>query len=83
MTCYFFNNYSHLNSMIKILWFILNIAIILLIFIRTPNNGGLASFATKSDILGSPNSAEKFLNNLTWALIIGYFSLAISFSINN
>jgi protein translocase SecG subunit len=69
--------------MIKILWFILNIAIILLIFIRTPNNGGLASFATKSDILGSPNSAEKFLNNLTWALIIGYFSLAISFNINN
>nr|YP_009495957.1 preprotein translocase SecG subunit [Rhizosolenia setigera]AWT38397.1 preprotein translocase SecG subunit [Rhizosolenia setigera] len=69
--------------MLKILWFILNIAIILLIFIRTPNNGGLASFATKSDILGSPNSAEKFLNNLTWALIMGYFSLAISFNINN
>jgi protein translocase SecG subunit len=48
-----------------------------LIFLRTPQNQGLASFSTKSNLLGSPSSAEQFLNNLTVLLMIGYFSLAI------
>ncbi len=66
--------------MLKLIWLILNILLILLILIRIPNNGGLASFTTKSNLLGSPNSAEKFLNNLTWFLIACYFGLAIKFN---
>jgi protein translocase SecG subunit len=66
--------------MLKFIWLILNIFLILLILIRIPNNGGLATFATKTNLLGSPNSAEKFLNNLTWLLIMGYFLLAIKFN---
>ena len=57
--------------MLKFVWLILNIFLILIIFIRIPNNGGLSSFATKSNLLGSPNSAEKTLNKLTWSLIFG------------
>ena len=67
--------------MLKLLWIILNIALISIIFIRTPNNGGLASLTTKTNLLGSPNSAEKFLNRLTWGLIISYFFLAVKFNL--
>jgi len=63
--------------MLKIIWVILSISLIGLIFLRTPQNQGLASFSTKSNLLGSPSSAEQFLNNLTIVLMIGYFSLAI------
>jgi len=67
--------------MLKLVWFLLNIVLISIIFIRTPNNGGLASLGTKTDILGSPNSAEKFLNQLTWGLIVSYLLLAIKFNV--
>ena len=63
--------------MLKIIWVTLSISLIGLIFLRTPQNQGLASFSTKSNLLGSPSSAEQFLNNLTVILMIGYFSFAI------
>jgi protein translocase SecG subunit len=68
--------------MIKIIWLILSVILILLILLRIPNNSGITSFATKSNLLGSPNSAERFLNNLTWIFIISYFLLAIKFNIS-
>ena len=63
--------------MLKIIWVLLSIILIGLIFLRTPQNQGLTSFSTKSNLLGSPSSAEQFLNNLTIVLMISYFSLAI------
>nr|YP_010201474.1 Preprotein translocase SecG subunit [Skeletonema grevillei]UAM92104.1 Preprotein translocase SecG subunit [Skeletonema grevillei] len=63
--------------MLKIIWVILSIVLIGLIFLRTPQNQGLASFSTKSNLLGSPSSAEQFLNNLTIVLMLGYFSFAV------
>ena len=66
--------------MLKIIWLILNLFLIVLILIRTPNNAGLDSFATKSNLLGSPTSTENFLNNMTWFLIISYFVLAMRFN---
>jgi len=68
--------------MLKFIWLIVDIFLILLILIRIPNNAGLTSFATKSNLLGSPNSAERFLNNLTWFLIMCYFILAIKFNLS-
>lgn len=68
--------------MLKIIWLILSIILILLILFRIPNNTGITSFASKSNLLGSPNSAERFLNNLTWFFIISYFLLAIKFNIS-
>jgi len=67
--------------MIKFIWILLNFSLILLILIRTPNNTGLESFATKSNLLGSPNSAEKILNNITWFFIVTYFIFAIEFNL--
>ena len=69
--------------MLKIIWVILSVVLIGLIFLRTPQNQGLASFSTKSNLLGSPSSAEQFLNNLTVILMIGYFSLAIFLNFSN
>ena len=64
----------------KFIWLIINLLLIILILIRIPNNVGLTNFTTKSNFLGSANSAEKFLNNFTWLLIICYFFLALKFN---
>ena len=63
--------------MLKFIWILLSLFLITVIFLRAPQNKGLASFATKSNLLGSPSSAERFLNNLTAIGIVGYFLLAI------
>ena len=64
---------------LKLIWIILSIFLIFIIFSRVPKNQGLTSFATKSDLLGSPNSTESFLNNLAIASIfyaIGFLILS-------
>lgn len=68
--------------MLKLIGFIVSILLIIIIFLRTPQeNVGLSSFATKSDILGSPSSAERFLNILTAVGIIIYFGIALTFNL--
>ena len=66
--------------MVKILWLLLSLCLIILILIRIPNNGGLNNFSINVNIIGSPNSAEKFLNQSTWLLIFLYLCLAIKFN---
>jgi protein translocase SecG subunit len=60
---------------------IVSIFLILIITLRIPKeNVGLASFANKSNLLGSPSSAERFLNIATMTGIFLY--LAIAFQLN-
>ena len=77
------NKKSLYQSMLKIIWVILSLILIGLIFLRTPQNQGLASFSTKSNLLGSPSSAEQFLNNLTIFLMVSYFLFAIFLNVSN
>ena len=68
--------------MLKLIGFIVSILLIIIIFLRTPkDNVGLSSFATKSDILGSPSSAERFLNILTAFGILIYFGIALTLNL--
>ena len=68
--------------MLKLIGFIISIFLIVIIFLRIPQeNAGLASFATKSDLLGSPSSAQRFLNILTGFGILLYFGLAIQMNL--
>ena len=70
--------------MLKIFGFIISLFLIIIIFLRIPQeNVGLASFATKSDILGSPSSAQRSLNILTAFGILLYFGIAIGLNIVN
>ena len=70
--------------MLKLIGFIVSILLIIVIFLRTPQeNVGLSSFATKSDILGSPSSAERFLNVLTIFGILVYFGIALTFNLTS
>ena len=46
-------------------------------------NVGLASFATKSDLLGSPSSAQRSLNILTTVGILIYFGIAVQLNLIN
>ena len=70
--------------MLKSFGFIVSIFLILIIFLRIPQeNMGLSSFATKSDILGSPSSAQRSLNILTAFGIIIYFIIAIALNLIN
>lgn len=64
--------------MLKVFAFVISFLLILIIFLRIPQeNVGLASFATKTDILGSPSSAQRSLNILTGIGILIYFVIAI------
>ena len=70
--------------MLKLIGFIVSILLIIIIFLRTPQeNVGLSSFATKSDILGSPSSAERFLNVLTVVGILVYFGIALTLNLRS
>nr|YP_010471915.1 Preprotein translocase SecG subunit [Haslea avium]UVG41380.1 Preprotein translocase SecG subunit [Haslea avium] len=70
--------------MLKLIGVIVSILLIIVIFLRTPQeNVGLSSFATKSDILGSPSSAERFLNILTVFGIAVYFGVALSLNLTS
>ena len=68
---------------LKLIWLLLSIFLIFIIFSRVPRNQGLTSFATKSDLFGSPNSTEAFLNNATLALIIAYYLIAVQLNAIN
>ena len=68
--------------MLKFIGSFINIFLILIIFLQIPQkNAGLASFANKTNILGSPSSSQRFLNMLTGLAILIYF--VIAFTLNN
>lgn len=70
--------------MLKSIGFLISILLIIIIFLRVPQeNVGLSSFATKSDLLGSPSSAERSLNILTGLGILIYFSIAIQLNLTS
>jgi preprotein translocase subunit SecG len=70
--------------MLKIIGFLISFVLIIIIFLRTPQeSSGLASFASKSNLLGSPGSAERSLNIITVIAILIYFSIAIKLNISS
>ena len=63
--------------MLKLIGYSVSLFLIVIIFLRIPQeNVGLASFATKSNLLGSPSSAQKSLNRLTAFGILVYLVVA-------
>ncbi len=70
--------------MLKPFGFLISLFLIVIIFLRIPQeNVGLASFATKSDLLGSPSSAQRSLNILTAFGISIYFGIAVLLNLTN
>ena len=70
--------------MLKILSICISLFLIIIIFLRIPQeNVGLASFATKSNLLGSPSSAQRFLNILTFVGIFIYLGIAFQMNLLN
>ena len=70
--------------MLKVTGFFISILLIVVIFLRTPQESiGLSSFGTKSAWFGSPRSAERYLNILTAFGILTYLGIAIKLNISN
>ena len=70
--------------MIKLFALLVSIFLIIIIFLRIPQeSAGLGSFATKSDLLGSPSSAQKSLNIFTAFGILVYVLLAVQLNLVN
>jgi preprotein translocase subunit SecG len=70
--------------MLKLFGFLVSICLIIIIFLRIPQeNVGLASFATKTDLLGSPSSAQRSLNIFTGFGILIYFAIAAQLNFSN
>ena len=68
--------------MLELFAIIDSILLIVIIFLRVPRTSvGIASFANKSNLLGSPRSAERFLNLLTALGILVYFGIALKLNL--
>ncbi len=73
-----------IRSMLKLIGVFTSLFLITIIFLRIPQeNVGLASFAAKSNLLGSPRSAQRFLNILTGVGILLYLGIAIQLNLKN
>ena len=71
-----------IKDMFKFVGILISLFLIVIIFLRVPqDNVGLTSFATKSNLLGSPRSAQRFLNILTAIGIVIYFLTAIQLNL--
>jgi protein translocase SecG subunit len=69
--------------MFKTFWFVISLFLILIIFLRMPQeNIGLSSFANKTDIFGSPSSTQRTLNYITGITVIGYLAIAFYLNLN-
>lgn len=81
METYFLNL---ILSMLKLIGVFTSLFLITIIFLRIPQeNVGLASFASKSNLLGSPRSAQRFLNILTGVGIVLYLGIAIQLNLKS
>ena len=70
--------------MLKLIGVFTSLFLLVIIFLRIPEqNVGLASFATKSNLLGSPGSAQRFLNTLTGICILIYLIVAFQLNFEN
>jgi len=67
--------------MLKIIWLLCCLILIILILARVPNATGVGSLSMNTNFLGSPSSVDKFLNKVTWGLILLYFILASIFNL--
>ena len=68
--------------MLKLIGALISVFLIVIILLRVPQEVmGLASFTTNSDLLGSPSSAQRFLNILTGIGIFIYFGIAIQLNL--
>ena len=69
--------------MVKLTGLIISILLIGIILLRIPEESlGLTSVADKSQVLGSPSSAQRFLNILTGFGILIYFGVAIQLNLS-
>nr|WAK84859.1 preprotein-translocase subunit g [Amicula sp. isolate GU52X-4 cfCalB7] len=70
--------------MLRIFGVFISILLITIILLRIPQeNVGLAGFATKSEIFGSPRSARRSLNILTVIEILIFFGIAIQLNLTS
>ena len=70
--------------MLKLIGVFTSLFLITIIFLRIPQeNVGLASFEAKSNLLGSPRLAQRFLNILTGVGILLYLGIAIKLNLSN
>jgi preprotein translocase subunit SecG len=68
--------------MLKLIGALISFFLIVIILLRVPQEVmGLASFTTNSNLLGSPSSAQRFLNILTGIGIFIYFGIAIQLNL--
>ena len=74
---------NQIKSMIKLVGSIISILLIGIIFLNIPQESqGLTRVAPKSDFLGSPSSAQRFLNILTAFGILLYVGVAIKLNLS-
>ena len=70
--------------MLELFKFILSIFLIITILLSvSKENAGLNSFSTKTNLLGSPTSSQRFLNTLIIIAILIFVVIAIYLNLRN
>jgi preprotein translocase subunit SecG len=69
--------------MLKLIGFIISVFLIVIIFLHATRKRGFSKFCNKSDLLGSPSSAQRSLNILTTFGILIYFGIAVQLNLIN
>lgn len=68
--------------MLRLLGAFISLFLIVIVLLRLPDaDAGLASFTAKSDVLGSPSSAKRFLDILTASGILLYLLIALQLNL--
>jgi protein translocase SecG subunit len=65
---------------LQILWISINLILIFLILIRSPNEQSLQEILGPLQFFDSSGSAEKNLDKMIWAFILLYFILGLIFT---
>ncbi|BAU08570.1 MULTISPECIES: preprotein translocase subunit SecG [Fischerella] len=68
------------SNVVQGIWVFSAIALIVLVLLHSPKGDGIAAIGGQAQLFSSTKSAEKTLNQVTWALTVIFLSLSVVLS---
>ncbi|MBF1991200.1 preprotein translocase subunit SecG [Fischerella thermalis CCMEE 5268] len=68
------------SNVVQGIWVFSAIALIVLVLLHSPKGDGIAAIGGQAQLFSSTKSAEKTLNQVTWALTVIFLGLSVVLS---
>ncbi|PMB16627.1 preprotein translocase subunit SecG [Fischerella thermalis CCMEE 5205] len=68
------------SNVVQGIWVFSAIALIILVLLHSPKGDGIAAIGGQAQLFSSTKSAEKTLNQVTWALTVIFLGLSVVLS---